>query len=274
MTFSKKLKINFLLILSTLLASSYSLNTLADQRGDLLKMANKKESGKYVRAHFSSLLKKPFTSSAKKKVLIIGDSHAQDFVNAILESGNFKNHQLSAREIPTRCQPILGGGATQLIAAKDKAFCAKSDNLAKAKGQIAKAEIVILVANWKEWSATALPNTIKNLQLTPQQQLLVIGRKSFGKVSIRNYLRLSEKELRNLQNKVDGVQEKINNTLKSTLDKAVFIDIQQLICGSPSSCRVFTSDLKLISFDGGHLTKEGARYVGNILFKNSQLKNL
>ena len=274
MTLSRNIKINFLLILTMLLIASFSLNTLADQRGDLLKMANKKESGKYVRAQFLNLLKKPFTSSTKKKVLIIGDSHAQDFVNAILESGNLKNYQLSTREIPTRCQPVLGDSATQLIATKDKAFCAKSDNLAKAKNQIAKADIVILVANWKEWSAKELPNTIKNLHLKPQQKLLVLGRKSFGKVSIRNYLRLSEKELRNLENKVDGVQEKINNILKSSLDKTIFIDIQQLICNSSSSCRIFTSDLKLISFDGGHLTKEGARYVGKILFKKSQLKDL
>jgi len=241
---------------------------------ELLKAADKKASGEYVRKRFLALMKKPFDSSIKKKALIIGDSHAQDFVNVVFENGYLKNYQISTRGIPTRCQPSLGVDATQFIDKKDQNFCAKADSLEKAKEQINKANLIILVANWKEWSAKALPKTIANLKLKPQQKLLVVGRKSFGKVSVRSYLRKSETELRNLKNPVDKDQKKINNILKTSLSKEVFIDLQQLVCGSTSSCRVFTSDLKLISFDGGHLTQYGASYVGSILFKKSQLADL
>jgi hypothetical protein len=101
-----------------------------------------------------------------------------------------------------------------------------------------------------------------------------VGRKSFGKVAIRSYLRQSEQTLRNLRNPVDAKQQKINDLMKSSLAAQTFIDMQKLICDASSTCRVFSSDLKLISFDGGHLTPAGARYLGQQLFQKSLLKNL
>lgn len=241
---------------------------------ELLKAADKKASGDYVRKRFSKLMKKPFDSKTKKKALIIGDSHAQDFVNVIFENNYLKNYQIATRKTPTQCQPVLGENTSKYIDKKDQAMCAKADSLEKAKEQISQADLIILVANWKEWSAKELPKTIQNLELKPEQKLLVLGRKSFGKVSVRSYLRMPESKLRNLRNDVDIDQQKINDLLKSLLSKEVFVDVQQLVCGSTSDCRVFTSDLKLISFDGGHLTKHGASYVGSILFKDSQLADL
>ena len=264
-----------IMLLSSLLSLTVIQSSYAESfQAELLKVADKKVSGEYVRQQFLTLMKKTFEPNNKKKLLIIGDSHAQDFVNTIFENGYLKDYQIATRDIPTRCQPILGENETSYIDKKDQAFCAKADSLKKAKEQIEQADVVILVANWKKWSAKELPKTIKNLQLKPEQKLVVIGRKSFGKVSIRKYLRKSAKELRNLRNNVDDDQQKINGLLKASLSDKVFVDLQQLVCGSDSSCRVFTSDLKLISFDGGHLTKEGAAYVGRILFKHPPLADL
>ncbi len=247
----------------------------ADSRNDiLLKQADTKVSGEYVRQQFIKLLDKPFTDNAKKKLLVIGDSHAQDFINMVVENHLLSDYQISTRDIPTRCQPILVDNAQQYIAEKDKAFCEKADSLKKAKPKIAQADVIILVANWKKWSAKELPNTIKNLQLKPEQKLFIIGRKSFGKIKIRKYLRMSDQQLRNLQNTVDGEQVAINQIMQKRLDKSQYIDFQQAVCGAIDKCRVFTSDLKLISFDGGHLTKDGAAFVGRILFKATGLREL
>lgn len=272
MLITQKIKINLSLMVLLATSMMFSCNVLAGSHTDeLLKAANTKESGKYVRQRFASLAKKPFTDNAKKKALIIGDSHAQDFVNMIFENHYWKGYQISTRSIPTQCQPIFN--AAKYIAAKDQQSCAKADSLEKAKEQIAQADVVILSANWKDWSAKALPETVKKLGLTAKQKLLIIGRKSFGKVNIRKYLRLSETKLRNMRNQPDNEQEKINNLMKSTLDKSVFVDAQKLICQA-EGCRVFTSNLKLISFDGGHLTPEGARYIGTLLFKDSHLSGI
>lgn len=241
---------------------------------DLLKATDVKESGAYVRTRFLKIMKKPFTSPNKKKVLIIGDSHAQDFLNSVYESGSLKNYQISTRYIPTRCQVFLGGNMNHFIKLKDKALCAKSDNLSQTKEQIVQADFVILVARWKDWSAKALPQTIKNLKLAPEQKLFVVGRKSFGKINVKNYLRMSEEKLGSLRNKVETQHSSINNIMKNSLSSDVFINLHDLICGPSSDCPVFTNNKKLISFDGGHLTKDGARYIGDILFKKSKLAEL
>ena len=76
----------------------------------------------------------------------------------------------------------------------------------------------------------------------------------------------------------DTVGQQVSHALtefQKTLDKNIFVDLHELVCGTSSvSCPVFTNDVKLISFDGGHLTKDGAQYIGRILFQSSQLGSL
>jgi len=243
-------------------------------RAELLKAADIKVSGEYVRQRFLKIMKKPFDQAGKKKALIIGDSHAQDFLNAIVEGNFLSSYQISTRYIPVRCQVFLGGNGAQHIAAKDKNFCAGSDSLSQAKEQINKADLIILVANWKKWSAKQLPQTIANLDLKPSQKLFVIGRKSFGKISVRKYLRMSAEELASLRNQPEAQHMEINQLMKQTLSKEIFVDLHQKVCGASNDCPVFTPNLKLISFDGGHLTKDGAKYIGKVLFQGTPLGEL
>ncbi len=249
--------------------------TQADVRADMMKAADNKASGEYVRARFLKQMKKPFVANGKKKAIIVGDSHAQDFYNAILESGALANYQLSTRYIPTVCQMYLGNeDVNRLREARHRNICAKSDSLAQAKSQIAEADLVVLTSNWKDWSAQRLPQSIQNLQLTPQQKLVVIGRKSYGKLNIRKYLRMPESKLRGMRNEVDNKQAQINKIMRANLPGNVFIDQHQLVCGGQNTCPLFTDNLRLITFDGGHFTPHGARYVGRILFNSPLLKGL
>ena len=262
-----KVTLGGLLTLCSLLMMSTS--SAGPVQNDLLKVANKKASGLYVRTRFLQAMKKPINPKATKKALIIGDSHAQDFFNSVLENNYLKNYQITTRYIPTRCQiSYLGKKGKQYIATKDKALCATSDSLLKAKGVIAKADLIILVSKWRKWAAKELPQTIKNLAITQQQKLVVLGGKSFGRITIRKYLQLPENKLRSLRNEIDGNQNEINEIMKKSLSGNVFVNTHQLMCGTSLTCPVFTKDLKLISFDGGHLTKEGARYMGKILFQS------
>ena len=230
--------------------------------------------GKYIRSAFLKVMKKPFTDDAKKKILIIGDSHAQDFYNGIVENNYLKNYQIRTRYIPTRCQIFLAQNIYRFTKASDRELCEKSDNLSLANKQIKNADIIILAASWREWSATALPETIKQLQLSNKQQLFVIGGKSFGAIHPEEFAHLSKKNQLSLRNKVNQNQEKINQILDEELDPNIFVDVYQIVCQSTETCPVFTNDLELISLDGGHLTQAGARYIGRLLFNKSSLKNL
>ena len=258
---------------ASFLASSHA---SADYRSDMLKAADTKASGEYVRARFLKQMKKPFDPADKRpKALLIGDSHAQDFYNAFLECGSMSGYQLSTRYIPTVCQMYLGSeDISSLREARHASICAQSDTLEQAKEQIADADVVILASNWKDWSAKRLPESINNLGLTPEQKLVVIGRKSYGTLNVRKYARMPENQLRGLRNQVDEPQLAINKILKSGIPAHVYVDQHQLICGGGNDCPIFTDDLRLITFDGGHFTPQGAKYVGEKLFSTPQLSPL
>ena len=270
-TFSLALNTVLTILLVTIISTS---SLAASIQSKLLKAADTKSSGEYVRSGFLKALKRAVNPSAKNKALIIGDSHAQDFFNSVLENGYLQDYQISTRYIPVRCQITLIEDISEFIGAKDKVFCNESDSLSKAKEEIAAADLIIFAAHWKSWAAKLLPQTIKNLKIEPKQKLFVIGRKSYGKISVRNYLRLPEEKLKTLRTTVDNRQQKINSIMTKTLSDTMFINQHKLVCGSGNNCPVFTETTELISYDGGHLTKAGARYVGKLLFDGSPLGKL
>jgi len=267
----------FALLQFIILCISLQVNAIGAEtvHENLLKASNAKANGEYMRARFLSIMKTPFNDTDhRKKALIIGDSYAQDFYNSVFEGRYLKSYQIRTRYIPVRCQIFLGNESERAIAFKDKHFCDKADSLSKAKQQISGADLVVFIGSWKEWSAKHLPQTIKNLALNPRQKLIVIGKKSYGRVAIKKYLKMSESDLKTLRNSVDAGQTKTNQILKNSLSESVFIDQHEMVCGKQETCPLFTDKMELISFDGGHLTKEGARYIGQILFQNPILKNL
>jgi len=264
----------FFLIMS--LSSLCVMAQASNAKEDILQAADKTLSGDYVKRRFLAQLKKPFSENdARKKMLVMGDSHAQDFYNALLENNIDQRYQISTRRIPAICGFYLGSeNINPLIEKKHRPICQKADTLVDAMPQIKQADIVILAANWKLWSAQRLPTTIQHLNIQPPQKLFVVGRKNFGKLNLRKYLHLSNNELRQFRNPVYGIQREINQIMRERLAKNVFVDIQTLVCQSEKDCPLFTPEARLISFDGGHLTQQGARYVGRILLQNAPLNQL
>ena len=233
----------------------------------------------YVRKRFLQLMKKPFIDEDKnkkqqKKILIIGDSHAQDLLNAIVENNYLALTQIRTRYIPTRCQIYLGEDNNEKWLNTDKQLCEKSDSLELAKKQINDADVIILAAFWRKWAAELLSKTIKNINLRSDQSIFIIGRRSFRKVDSNRLHNLNQSELKQLRNAVDENQLDINTIMQNTLDKKIFVDVHTLICVDVATCPAFTDNAKLISFDGGHLSQDGARYIGRELFQKSQLKQL
>ena len=67
----------------------------------------------------------------------------------------------------------------------------------------------------------------------------------------------------------------MNELLEKTIDKSVYVDVLKIVCGgSNQTCPLFTPDGKLISYDGVHLAKYGALYLGNLLFHKRPLSAL
>lgn len=261
-----------------LLTSGMVAANAAGLRQQLIKYSSSDYSGEYTFRHCKAITKQPFDMKvSKRKVLIIGDSQACDFYNGAVETGNLKNFQVSLRYIPYSCQPTFDHN---VIAPKDRSLCAQEarvDNLRLAADQIKNADVVIFAARWKLKAARALPHTLKYLKLRPNQRVIVLGNKNFGKISIRNYLRMSPEKLLELSNDVPRHIRSVNAILKQGLTgtRVSFIDQQKVLCdGSDKHCEVFTNDHDLISYDGWHLTEPGARYAGTLLFRKTMLKEL
>ena len=139
---------------------------------------------------------------------------------------------------------------------------------------ISQAKLVVLAADWKPWSARRLGTTIRNLKLQPGQKLVVLGRKYFGRINIHAYLRMPESRLHGLRNAVAPEQLAVNTILRNQVPAHSFVNQQQLICRPATSCPLFTDKLRLLSFDGTHLTRAGARYIGPLLFRSPVLGSL
>jgi len=259
-------------------SSAYATSPLVHD--SLSKATNKISSNAYAFEKCRALQSKPFDNKSwKKKAIIIGDSQGCDFLNSALENGYLRNYQIQFHFIPYPCQSVPGEYITTYILPKHRVFCTKDsrvDTLKKVKSQVKDANLIIFSSLWKPQVAEKLPKIINYLQLGKYQRLIVIGNKFFGKMSIQNYYHMTNRELRLLRNKVGTQSMDVNSILRRrSSGKVIFIDPHKLICGDNStSCPIFTDNLRLISYDGRHLTKEGARYIGRILFQNSALGNI
>ncbi|CAF3743787.1 unnamed protein product [Rotaria sp. Silwood1] len=216
------------------------------------------------------------TSTINKRLILIGDSFAQDFYNIIIEGKHLTNYEMRVFFIHGRCQMYIGPeDRKQFINAIDHQICTNRNDIKYALPVIRQADVIILSGKWFEWSAKRLPMTLKLLNLTKKQQIFVIGRKHFGNVNPKLYVNKStEYRLKQYQYpSIDVI--KVNSLLEKTIDKSIFVNILKMICtGYNRTCPLFTRDGKLISYDGRHLTKYGAIYVGNIIFKNKPLNKL
>ena len=250
-----------------------------EEQAEVIINVNKQLHDYYAFSKCRSLQARPFDKhSNKKKLIIIGDSQGCDFLNGIIENGYLKNYQVQFRFIPYACQRIPYEKANHYISPKHHQFCLKTkriDSLEKAKKQVGEADLIIFAALWKATVAKKIPKIFHYLGIRKQQKIVVIGYKFFGKIIPKNYANLSPQERRLTQNKVGNKAIKINTILKNSLgNKALFVNPHQLVCGNTTTCPIFTNALELISYDGRHLTKAGARYIGKILFQRTQLGSI
>ncbi len=249
------------------------------QQNNLLENTNAESNNRYAFDQCRSLQAKAFDkNSKKKKLIIIGDSQGCDFLNGAIENGYLKNYQIQFRFIPYACQRIPNENINHYISRKHQNYCLKTkhiDSLKKAKQQVSEADVVVFSPLWKAAVANKLSTIFRYLGIKKQQRLIVIGYKFFGKMTLDKYVNLSNYERRLVRNEVGKKSLKINAILSKRLGNNVtFINPHQLVCGDSTSCPVFTNDLKLISYDGRHLTKAGARYIGKILFQNTTLGSI
>jgi len=244
-----------------------------EEDADLL--VSHQERTQYVNERYSQLRKIDHFSDEKKfRVLLLGDSSSQDFMNMMAEAGLLSGAEIRVRYMPARCQIYFGEkNGLDFVVEDDRALCKKhvykKDFYPGLQSLIQEANVIIFAFSWQEWAVRHLPETIMNLHIPDSTRIIVIGKKNFGAIRRRDYLGLLLQEKAGLRNIVGSDNLNINEILRSgmkTVRNVEFVDLYELICGADSqSCPVFSPDGKLLSYDGPHLTKDGAIYIGGLL---------
>ncbi len=191
-------------------------------------LSNLRKSGnpQYVAHAFDDLAKRTNTFSNRflktnRKIVLIGDSFAQDFYNTIIENKYLMNDEIRAHFIHTYCQIYVGPeNRLNYIMTRSKQKCTDVNDIIYALPLIRWANIVILASNWDEWSAARLPSTLKLLNKRTQRKMFVIGAKSFGKVYPHLYVNKSN-EYRIKQRQYPNLQTvKVNALLEQTINQS------------------------------------------------------
>jgi len=225
----------------------------------------------YVGKRHQSMILKGFdVDQNKKKILIIGDSYAEDLTNALYEAGINTKFNLSGYKIPMKCGVLfVEHKYLEKYIAKG---CKSLPNFYNESllELMVLADEVWLASSWLDFTPQFMRQSLQNLKQY-NQNILVFGKKDFGKVSA-SWFQLNQKKWKTgnqaLSAKHFSELEQFNKLLENEVvaEGGRFIDSQKIICDGMTSCANFR-DYNLISFDGGHLTPFGAKLFGTNLIE-------
>ncbi|OOG44663.1 acyltransferase family protein [Polaromonas sp. A23] len=234
-------------------------------QADKAVIVEKKLLDAYVWRRMEELQLRDFAPTGKPKILVIGDSFGGDLVNALTEAGLDRNLALSTFTMSAVCGNLyLDPALISLKRPETKKDCIgerRYDN-PKLKERIKQADHVWLVSRWDQWVVEMLPQSNEALEKEFGRKFLIFGPKNFGRLNLLNLVGMSPAERAAYTNTFSGEHSAVNRLMKSTLDPSGFVDVSELLCNSDSACHLFTSGGSLIPFDNGHLTKDGAAFLG------------
>ncbi|MDC1289042.1 acyltransferase, partial [Amylibacter sp.] len=245
---------------------------------DFLLQINE-ENSDYVIKKFNSLQSADWDEE-KTKVFLIGDSYAQDLVNAVYESDLIENMSLTTRHISARC------GNLYVPFKKKEKFIKKPDWKGCAAIQyfdskefverLKNADEVWLASAWKSWQVELMQNSLRNIDDLTPAVIRVFGRKDFPKLKPFRYLGLSAEERANVMEPISTEMIVLNDRFLELTKDYKSIDVQRLMCsGISAECKIFDDSGYLKTYDGGHLTKAdgghltkaGAQFYGKQLLE-------
>jgi peptidoglycan/LPS O-acetylase OafA/YrhL len=234
----------------------------------------------YVVSRFNQLKNSSFNDKDERpRILIIGDSYAQDLVNALYETKISEKIQISTRHISGMCGNLFipKDSFIDSISYRDLARCESTEIFEDPilRARMMESDEIWFASNWQKWQANLISKSVENVIALTGKKVRVFGRKQFGSVNIRPMISIPLKNRISTWVAIRKSTVDINNILRTYLPDSIFIDTQSLLCqGKTDSCLQFLSNGRLISYDGSHLTKDGALYYGLKLIEAGLLEDI
>lgn len=223
----------------------------------------------YSEEAYNAAQYRAFDASARRKVVIAGDSHARDFYNIVREAGLEREFQFSTKRINAECGNVfVARDLTAFIPALREERCKVIGRLdhPKMAAILREADEIWLVARWYDWVIDLLPETIRNLEATYGLKVRVFGAKHFGNIDLKRALQIPEEERVGHLQSADPYFLGLSEHIRATVPAPYLTELLNPFCqGDHRSCRVFTDEGLIVTIDGGHLTQAGAVFLAPAL---------
>lgn len=183
-----------------------------------------------------------------RKVMVVGDSFSSDFINMM--------------KVNNALQGI------DLI--KPKYNCFNYNDIDEnAKLAILQSDFIVVSYRFLDLKSqlSCLKKKIDYL-IDHEKQFVIIGTKDFG-YNINAPLR---RKLYSFRAQPSSQIKNFNKYLEKTVPANNFVDILSLLEDKNGRIPLFTEDRKLISYDRAHLTYNGAKFIGQKIFKHPNLE--
>lgn len=234
---------------------------------------SKKDYTTYVVDKYNTLVRrKDFTNSNRKRILLIGDSYSQDFYNILDEAGLLKDVELIGHYIPGKCFNVPDGAkADKLVKEKDRAVCKKITRVGNEalNARIKAAHAIIVASRWNNHTTRRVVELQQTLKSLGGKNILIVGKKNFHPPEkLIDYIISKDPNKKNkfvITKAQLRIVEKFE-ALAPSLDN--YLDLQGLLCSADHQCPATTPDDYLMSYDGDHLTQEGAKHFADLMKKS------
>ncbi|MBI1304441.1 MAG: acyltransferase family protein [Phycisphaera sp.] len=198
-----------------------------------------------------------FSESDARKVLLLGNSFARDFVNMVTECGYMKSSEISY-------EPITEIGMFSCV--RDMERFPES-----LRERLRTCDVLILVM--PIFDPACMAEDIAWLREQGVPQVIVIGTKNFG-ANPNSILGMSLEAALSYRARVLPEVLDANRVARELVPEDCFVDLLAILADEEGRVPLLDGSGKLLSEDGGHLTLAGARFVGERLFAHPLLAPL
>lgn len=205
-------------------------------------------------------MNREFTDPAKPNALVLGNSFARDFLNCAIEDGalagyevcyvpvNFRDLVCCLKDVKSMPEPV-------------RSRLRDTDVLVLVQG-----DVVTFDANCFAWDAQVFRSL-------GAKRIVVIGTKNFG-WNPNAIMAMSESERQSFRPSVKPDIWAWNERDAATFPEDSFVDVLGMLADEHRTVPLLTPSGELMSEDGRHLTKAGAKYLGARLFTHPLLRDL
>ena len=209
-----------------------------------------------------------------RRILIIGDSHAQDVGSALYQAGSTNLVYLPAAY---PCLPVLGKQEVDGVRIKGKIRpsaaqdCVDRVNTIANGREILDAETIVIAGRWQDWSLPRIGKTISAIRARTRAPIVIFGPGVEFKRDVPRIV-MERGSLLRADQVAQAYEDLHRRRLNADLERrvlgagAIFVDKFAILCGGDETCPVVVPGTQdLFIFDYGHWTVEGAAHFGQRL---------